>query len=223
MNPEDLFANLFGGGFKGRPNAQKPIQKEVEIVVTLEDIYNGETKSFEIKRTRSCKTCKGQGTNKPNGQTKCMGCNGSGMKTTVQYTQFGEMRSQSVCNDCRGEGTFIKEGNKCGDCRGGKVKMEIKKLDIDIQKGVKEGNFYVFSGEGDEIPNKKTGDLIVILKLAKHKHFVRKGADLYYNLKINLLEALTGFEASIPHFNGNNILVKTRPGEVIKPGILSFI
>jgi len=214
---------LFGGGFKGRQPGQKPQQQEVELVITLEDIYNGATKSFEIKRKRSCKTCKGQGTNKPNAQTKCMGCNGSGMKLNVQHTQFGEMRTQSVCNECRGEGVYIKEVNKCGDCRGGKVKMESKKIDIDIQKGVKEGQFIVFYGEGDEIPNKKTGDLVVILKLAKHKHFQRKGADLFYNLKINLLEALTGFEASIPHFNGKNILVKTRPGEVVKPGIESFI
>ena len=41
------------------------------------------------------------------------------------------------------------------------------------------------------------GDLHVKFKVKKHKLFERKGADLYLNKKITLLEALTGFTFNV--------------------------
>jgi len=41
------------------------------------------------------------------------------------------------------------------------------------------------------------GDLHVRIMIKKHKVFSRKGADLYIDKKISLLEALTGFNFEI--------------------------
>lgn len=45
--------------------------------------------------------------------------------------------------------------------------------------------------------------------------FERKGADLYINKKITLLQALTGFTFKIQHLDGKMLNVATIPGEVI--------
>jgi len=48
-----------------------------------------------------------------------------------------------------------------------------------------------------------------------HKVFERKGADLYIEKKITLLEALTGLTFEIAHLDGKKIKITTLPGDVI--------
>lgn len=59
------------------------------------------------------------------------------------------------------------------------------------------------------------GDLFVRIMIKKHKIFTRKGADLFINKKITLLEALTGFNFEISHLDGGKFTIATLPGEVI--------
>jgi DnaJ family protein A protein 2 len=56
------------------------------------------------------------------------------------------------------------------------------------------------------------GDLYVRIMIKKHKIFTRKGADLFINKKITLLEALTGFNFEISHLDGSKFVIATLPG-----------
>lgn len=47
--------------------------------------------------------------------------------------------------------------------------------------------------------------------------FTRKGADLYYDKEITLLEALTNVDFTIMHLDGRMIRVQNEAGKVIKP------
>ena len=60
------------------------------------------------------------------------------------------------------------------------------------------------------------------IKIEKHSHFVRKGADLFHEKKITLLEALTGFYFELKHLDNTKITVSTMSGEIISHGILIF-
>ena len=62
-----------------------------------------------------------------------------------------------------------------------------KLIEVDVEKGAPDGKRYVFTGESDEFPGVEPGDIVVELMLEKHSSFVRKGADLVYNLEITLL------------------------------------
>lgn len=62
------------------------------------------------------------------------------------------------------------------------------------------------------------GDLYVRVMIEPHKTFTRRGADLYYEKKISLLEALTGFTMEIKQLDGTILKVATAPGEVISHG-----
>jgi len=216
----DIFDLLMGGGRGGaKKNVKRKTKSKLQqLKVTLEDVYNGKKKYLEITRYRTCTTCNGSGSKVKDANTKCTGCNGRGQKTIQRQIPMGIIQQTVTCPDCKGEGTMIKDKDKCKDCKGEKVLQKKKLLEIEIEKGANDGKRYTFSGESDEFPEVEPGDIIIELNLENHPRFNRKGADLLYNLDITLLEALTGFKAVIEHLDGRKVLISNKEGEIIKPG-----
>ena len=60
----------------------------------------------------------------------------------------------------------------------------------------------------DEAPGVMAGDVHVRIFIEKHKEFTRKGADLFVDKKVTLLEALTGTNYKFRHLDGKEIKVK---------------
>ena len=69
-------------------------------------------------------------------------------------------------------------------------------------------------------PDGDAGDVIVILQEESHSVFKRESIDLVMEKNITLHEALCGCEFTIKHLDGQELRVKTPPGEVIAPGTL---
>jgi DnaJ homolog subfamily A member 2 len=220
----DIFDLLRGGGGGGRSNQKKKTKTVLhQLKVSLEDVYMGNHKFLQISRYRICTTCKGSGSNKPDANTKCTGCDGRGMKTVRRQIPMGIIQQTVQCNDCGGEGTSIKEKDKCKDCKGQKVLQKPTALEISLDRGAPDGKRYTFPQESDEFPDVEPGDVVVEIMIDKHKEFLRKGADLVYSLDVSLLEALTGFTRIITHLDKKKILIKSRPNEIITPGILKTV
>merc|ERR1719346_907727 len=74
----------------------------------------------------------------------------------------------------------------------------------------------------DEHPDADTGDVVFVLKQQEHADFKRKGADLFIERKISLVEALCGFKMELTHLDGRKLLIKTSPGEIVKPMAQGF-
>ncbi len=74
-----------------------------ELLVTLEDVYKGNTKELEIARYRICKECKGRGSNKEGVDVQCQGCNGRGIKVLMRQMGFAMIQQQIHCPDCKGK------------------------------------------------------------------------------------------------------------------------
>merc|ERR1712241_528484 len=96
-------------------------------------------------------------------------------------------------------------------------KQEREVLEVLIQKGSPDGHKVPCREMADEHPEADTGDVVFVLKQQEHAEFKRKGTDLYLERKISLVEALCGFEMEITHLDGRKLLVKTSPGEIVKP------
>ena len=219
--PRDIF-DLFTGG--GRKNVKRKTKSVLqEMVVSLEDIFVGKEKYLEIKRYRICKKCKGNGSKDPNANTKCPGCNGKRVKLVIQRMGNTILQSQQTCPDCRGEGYIIKNEDKCEACNGKKVNQESKMLKILLDKGAPDGKRYTFEGESDEMPGYDPGDVIIEIRIKKHDVFERSGADLTMKADISLLEALTGFQLLITHLDGRKVLINSKKGEIIKPGMMKTV
>ena len=217
--PTDIF-DIFGRSQKAKRRTKSVLQA---MEVSLEDIFIGKEKYLEIKRYRICKKCKGNGSKDPNANTKCPGCNGKRVKLVVQRMGNTILQSQQTCPDCRGEGYIIKNEDKCPSCKGQKVQQESKMLKILLDKGAPDGKRYTFEGESDEMPGYEPGDVIIEIRIKKHDVFERTGADLTMNADISLVEALTGFQIMITHLDGRKVLIKSKKGEIIKPGCMKTV
>lgn len=53
--------------------------------------------------------------------------------------------------------------------------------------------------------------------------FRREGNDLYIVQRIGLVEALCGFQMTVTHLDGRQLLIKYPPGKIIEPGNHEFI
>merc|ERR1712232_887790 len=107
---------------------------------------------------------------------------------------------QSPCDACDGQGKSFK------------TRQDREVLEVTIQRGAPDNNKIVFREKADEHPNADTGNVVFELKQQEHKDFKRRGADLFLERKISLVEALCGFQMEITHLDGRKLLVKTEPG-----------
>jgi DnaJ family protein A protein 2 len=73
------------------------------------------------------------------------------------------------------------------------------------------------------MPDAEPGDVIVQIKERPHKLFKRKGADLFMEKEISLIESLTGVDFVLTHLDGRKIRIKNNPGEIVKPDDLKTV
>jgi len=195
----DIFEAFFGGGRGGR-GGPKRRQKTKDVVqnlkVTLEQMYSGATKKMAITR---------QVVDKKKGVQECKACDGRGVK--MEVIRMGPMiqQMQSPCGACGGTGKSFS------------MKQEREVLEVHIQKGSPDGHKVPFKEMADEHPDADAGDVIFVLKQQEHADFKRRGADLFIERKISLVEALCGFEIEITHLDGRKLKIQTSPGEIVKP------
>jgi len=117
---------------------------------------------------------------------------------------------QSACGACGGQGKSFK------------TKQDREVLEVHIQKGSPDSHKVVFREMADEHPDADTGDVVFVIKQQEHAEFKRRGADLFIERTISLVEALCGFEIEITHLDGRKLIVKTAPGDIVKPMAQGF-
>ena len=82
---------------------------------------------------------------------------------------------------------------------------------IDIPKACDSGTQIKFAGLGSkQYSDLRAGDLYVVLSIAAHKNFTKKGNDLYTNLDVDVFDALLGTKIDVKHFE-NTITVTVPP------------
>lgn len=221
---EDMFSQFFGGGGRRGPRGpQKGEDISHSLKVSLDDLYNGKTVKLAINRDKLCPDCNGKG-GKDGAEKACPECNGRGAK--VQLRQIGPgmvQQIQSACNACKGSGKTISEKDKCKTCRGKKVNKDRKILEVNVEKGMKNGQKIKFTGEADEGPDTIPGDVVFVVQEREHDTFKRKGADLVTTMNISLAESLCGFTRTITHLDGRVLRIDSKPGKVVKPDSVKMI
>ena len=119
--PQDLFSQLFGGGFGGGSffgggARSQGVRRTKDLVhrvnVTLEDLYKGKTTKLALTRNVICNKCKGKG-GKDGAVKTCNSCSGRGVRITLR--QMGPMiqQIQAPCDDCGATGEVINAKDRC--------------------------------------------------------------------------------------------------------------
>lgn len=214
---------MFGGPGGGGPSGPRRSKDIIHALkVTLEDLYKGKTSKLSLKKTVNCKDCKGLG-GKEGAVKTCTACKGNGVRFVTRQMGNIIQKFQSVCTECNGEGTIINAKDRCKTCNGKKTFEESKILEVHIDPGMANGQRIVFSGEGDQGPNIIPGDVVFVIDEQPHERFTRKGDDLIYQVKIDLLTALAGGSFAFKHLDGQYVKVDIIPGEVIGPDTVKMI
>jgi len=193
---EDLFSMFFGGGGRsGRAGPRKGPSINHPLKVSLEDLYNGKTVKLAVNRKVI------QGT-----PTECSKCKGQGAVTEIRQIGPGMItQMQRPCDDCKGQGMSCK------------YKSERKVLEVHVEKGMSHNQKITFRGMSDESPKAEPGDINFIIQEKDHDLFKRKGNDLLATKVVSLNQALCGFTWKIKHLDGRELVIKSKPGEIIKP------
>jgi curved DNA-binding protein len=86
-------------------------------------------------------------------------------------------------------------------------------VNIDIPPGVEHNNMIRFSGLGaDTISNAPRGDLIVRIKILRHKTWERDGIHLHSKIKVNVFDLILGTKKEIRTLSGKNLSVSIPKG-----------
>ncbi|KAK6462922.1 hypothetical protein DFJ63DRAFT_98907 [Scheffersomyces coipomensis] len=218
----NFFNNMNGNGYE-RSSRQTKLRTDdanIEVEVTLEDLFKGKTIRTTSTRNIICTLCKGSGFKKAAIAKKCTTCEGSGHTTRIRSVGPGLVTQESVsCKTCEGTGKIHRAKDKCKKCSGTKLIEETKILEFEIVKGSKSHESIKLPQESDQYPGKQTGDVILTFHCKDHPVFTRKGDNLYSKFKIPLVEALCGFsKIVVKHLDGRGLKFTTPKGKVIKPG-----
>merc|ERR1719482_2294734 len=191
---------FFGGGGGGQKQNQRGRNMDIELPVTLEDLYVGNEKAATIKRRIVCRNCKNKGS-----LPRCRDCGSCPKEKKMVHRRAGPgmVVQQEV---------MVESKEKC--------KREEKTLTATIEKGMPDGEDIVFKYESEQKPGQIPGDVVLKLKGVPHPMFKRSRDTLSMKLSIPLRAALLGFETTFKHLDGHTVTVKrtgvTKPGQIIK-------
>jgi len=229
MDPFDLFSHFgFGFGGHGRrgghhahddSSERRGADIQLDLAVTLEDLYKGNVYSVELRQQHLCSHCHGSGARSESDVEVCHTCQGRGVRIQMHQLAPGFVQQvQSSCEVCGGKGKVIRA--KCPKCQGAKVEKGTRHLDILVEVGMADGHRIEFEHAGDEHADQAAGHVIFVLNTVPHPVFTRKDQDLHVVQHITLLEALTGFHRNLTHLDGHVVTLSsnkvTQHGEVVR-------
>jgi len=118
------------------------------------------------------------------------------------------LESEEPCPACHGSGNV--DGKPCPTCHGRGWQRAQRQLEVKIPAGVRTGQRVRVPGEGSGGADAR-GDLYLIVNVAPHPLFERKGDDLQIELPITAPEAALGASVEVPTLRGR-VSMKIPPG-----------
>ena len=202
-NPDDMFRgfhDIFGNHFNQGQRVRVGETLRLTVNLTLEEIFNGTTKTYTYNRNVGCTDCEGHGGTDP---YDCPSCNGSGMVTNLTRTPMGVFQTSQPCPSCDAIGT--KHKNPCNTCNGSGLNNTRETIEIAVPAGIQNGMTFVMEGKGQGIKSGNNGDLHIKVIELPHKVFTRIGADLKMNLKLSYPQLVLGDKVEIETIEGTKI------------------
>lgn len=230
FDPSEIFQNFFGnsgfsfgghgfpfGGGQGHNQVKrKGPNKQVQISVSLQEMFNGSKRQFAINQKSKCVGCDASGLKRSASAKKCPTCGGQGKVIIRQSMRGGISQAITTCTACSGKGVFISNTDKCSTCTGTKYKTVKKIVSVEIPVGIMEGESIILENLSDEgVGWREPGDLIFVIKQKESSKMTRDNLNLIVSSKITLVQALVGLNMEFKHPRGNSIRVSF--DEVIKP------
>ncbi len=207
----DIFGDIFGGGFSGggRPQPRRGRDISVDLELSFSESIFGVDRKVKITKTSSCEMCKGSGGKQGTTMKTCGDCNGQGSIKEIKRSFLGNISQVRECTTCMGSGKVPEE--KCPICKGQGVVRKQEDIVIRIPAGIQHGEMVRLTGAGEAVQNGTTGDLYARIYITPHKIFSREGSNLVATLRVKFTDAILGAEYPFETLEGN-IQVKIPKG-----------
>lgn len=207
----DLLGGIFGGG-RARGRRQPPGRRgddlETEASITFEQSMEGATLPLRMTSEESCRECHGTGARPGTVPKVCDECHGSGM---VTGTSGGVFAMTEPCTVCRGRGMVVE--HPCSTCQGTGRAPASRTLQIRIPSGVKDGQRIRLKGKGGQGEGgAPDGDLYVVVHVARHPVFGRRGGNLTISVPVTFDEAVLGADIQVPTLGGAPVTIRVPAG-----------
>jgi len=182
----------------GGSDLERTDGEEVQIFVTLEDVYVGTTRKQNVHRRVVCRSCR----------------------------LHPELKRCQRCSRCPGEKEmrirwlnqhqYTEEEHETPSKE--KCIQTTDELEVGIERGMMVGERVHFPHMANQLPKKIAGDFQVAVKIKDHHLFKRMGNDLVVVVQVSLFEALLGFQRELVHLDGHVVKFGMDQGTVLKPG-----
>ncbi len=106
------------------------------------------------------------------------------------------LATEEPCSSCGGAGRI--QNVLCSVCRGSGVVARLKRFEVKIPPGVKDGARVRIAGKGSQGYGGTNGDLYLVISVKPHQLFERKGDDLHVEVAVPLTVAVLGGEVQVP-------------------------
>ena len=175
------FGDIFGGQQRRETYPTEAQSIQVNISLSIEDIFKGYTHEIEYDIDKRCSDCGGTGGT--NIET-CPHCHGTGRFVKVDKSAFGIFQQEMACPYCNGTGKIIK--NKCLKCNGtGTVKAK-QKCKVSFRSGIKDGEWV-----SNNSKNLKTLNYSLFMTCSS-AYFKSSSSSISYHLTSEALYTYTG-------------------------------
>ena len=228
--PFHMYSRFPGGSMEFHYTGKK--HKKMEnlvrrIDVTLEELFVGPTlHNVTVHRQRLCHHCHGTGAEKEQLIEACPLCQGSGFAMYLhehcddqghdhdhEYDDHdhhsrhnsGSLQQivNTTCHKCSGSGKIVPPNATCSVCGGGGTLTEPKVYTFNVIHSGQRVRFI----DGGQALNHKDGEVIFEVHALEHSKFKLQGANLIYNARVALVDALVGFEKFIRHLDGRKVSI----------------
>ena len=205
----DLFGGIFGGSRTNRRRSRGPqrgADVEAELHLSFEDAVRGVTTSVHIPEDVRCHTCSGTGAAPGTTAHTCERCQGKGVLEDNQ----GLFSLSTVCPRCNGRGTVVD--TPCPTCGGTGTERRSRQVRVRIPAGVEDAQRIRVKGRGAKGQGSAPpGDLYVVVQVAKHSVFGRRGRNLTLTVPVTFPEAALGTTVAVPTLD-DTVTVRIPPG-----------
>jgi molecular chaperone DnaJ len=216
----DIFAAFFGEDFLGagggRQRSQRGADVQAVVEIDLGQAFTGATVTVPLDVALPCQRCETRGAEPGTGTRACSTCGGSGMVRSVTQNIFGQFVQQRACPECGGLGEILEQ--LCRDCGGEGRIVRQHQLEVDVPKGIHDGQQIRVRGEGHAgFRSVERGHAFVAVHVRPDPRFLREGDDLHTALRLTMTEAALGTTATVSTLGGDvdlEIPAGTQPGEV---------
>ncbi len=203
----DLFVDVFRAAADSRTPAAGSGGGDVhaDVVLTLEDVIRGASRTIPVARRLPCQVCSGSG-RVEHTAVRCASCRGDGQLRLAR----GHMTFVRPCEACAGEG-LVRHG-LCPGCHGTRVQTRIDPHVVHLPAGVGDGEEWRERGQGHPaVGGAPAGDLRIRVSVVPDGRWQRRGDDLHVTVPVAIHEAVLGTRLDLDTPDGS-VRLRVPPG-----------